>query len=93
MPLCRKARERPELRWDFGRGEPHVATPPALVAVDLHPIVCLSLSRKLHLARGCDRGSRRTINLSESPCASQDALMPAVLEESADIDCGHQCSI
>jgi predicted nucleic acid-binding Zn-ribbon protein len=67
----------------------YVATPPALVAVDLHPIVRLGLSRKLHLARGCDCGSRRTINLSESACASQDALRPAVLEERTNIDCGH----
>jgi hypothetical protein len=61
----------------------YVATPLALVAMDLHPIACLSL------ARGCDYGSRRTINLSESACASQDALRPAILEERTNIDCSH----
>jgi len=95
IPLCWKARERPELWWDFGHGEPHVATPPALIAVNLHPIVCLSLSYKLHLAHGCNCGSKCTINLSESPgpYASQDTLMPVILGEHTNIDCGHQCSI
>ena len=63
----------------------YVATPPALIAIDLHPIVHLSLSRKLHLAHG----SRHTIHLSESACASQDTLRLAVLEEHTNIDCGH----
>jgi len=93
MPLCWKAQERPELWWDFGHREPHIATLPALVAVNLHPIICLGLFRKLHLACGCDYGSRHTINLSESPCASQGALIPAIFEECTNIDCGHQCSI
>jgi hypothetical protein len=68
----------------------YIATPPPLVAVDIPPIVGrLSLSRKLHLAFGYECGSRHTINLSESACASQDALRPAVLEERSNIDCGH----
>ncbi len=77
----RKYRRDLNCRWTLGVESLYVATPPALVAVDLHLIVHLSLSRKLHLARG----SRHTIHLSESACASQDALRPAILEEHTNI--------
>jgi len=63
----------------------YIATLPALIAVNLHPIICLSLSHKLHLA--C--GSRCMIHLFKSACASQDALRPAILEEHTNIDCSH----
>src|SRR5580692_9803071 len=58
----------------------HITAPPTLVAVDLHPFVCLSLLRKFHFACGCN-GSRV---LSEGTGASQDTLRPAVLEKGDD---------
>ena len=61
----------------------YVATPPAIVAIDLHPIVHLSL------AHGSGCGSRCTTHLSESACASQDALRPAILKERTNVDCSH----
>ena len=70
----------------------YVAIPPAIVAIDLLLIVHLSLSRKLHLAPGSSCGSRCTTHLSESACASQDALRPAVFQERTNIDCSHHAS-
>jgi len=67
----------------------YVATPPVLIAVDLHLIIQLGLSRKLHLARSSGCSSRCTIHLYESACVSHDALRPAVLEECTNIDCSH----
>jgi hypothetical protein len=66
----------------------YVATPPALIAVDLHLIFRLSLSHEFDLSRCCD-GGRVTIGLAKSACASQDSLWLAILEELTDVDCGH----
>jgi len=52
----------------------YVATLPVLVAVGLHPIVRLSLSRRLHLACGSGCSSRRTIHLYESTWIGTSSL-------------------
>ena len=58
----------------------HVAAPPALAAIDHHPIVRLSLSRD---------GGRVTVRLTETVGTSQDSLLAAVLEERTDVDYSH----
>ena len=48
----------------------------------------LSFSREFHLGRCCG-GSRVTIDLTGSACASQDPWLAAVLEERTDANYGH----
>jgi len=66
----------------------YVATPPALIAVDLHPIVRLTFLASLTLVAAA-MAAGVMIGLAESACTSQDSLWSAVLEERTDVDCSH----
>jgi len=66
----------------------HVATPPVFFAINLHPIVHLSLSCKFHLGRYCDGGGFM-IHLAECASSLQNLLWSAVLEEHPDVDHSH----
>ena len=50
-----------------------LAAPPALITIELHPIVRLSLSRKFHLSHCCD-GGRLPVDLAVGTCALQGSL-------------------
>jgi hypothetical protein len=85
----RKHRRILNCRGTLGVESLYIATPPALITINLHPIVHLGLSCKLHLARGSGCGSRHTIYLYKSACALQGALRLAILEECTNIGCSY----
>jgi len=72
----------------LGMDNLQVTALPALVAVDLHTIIRLSLSRHFRLAHGCHGGGFE-IYWPESAGTSQHALGPTVLKEGTDVDCSH----